>query len=69
MPECQGCGGHVSDHFVRVMGHEGVAFACPNCANHGELRCGAAADPEVRDRFAEEDQAEASPELEALLTQ
>ncbi|THE64625.1 hypothetical protein D8Y22_11975 [Salinadaptatus halalkaliphilus] len=37
MPECNNCGEHVSDRFIRVFGDEaGVVYACPACsANAG----------------------------------
>ncbi|WP_438267592.1 DUF7563 family protein [Halovenus salina] len=37
MPECNTCGEHVSDRFIRVFGDKtGVVYACPACsANAG----------------------------------
>jgi len=37
MPECDHCGGHVSDRFARVFADaRGRILACPNCsANAG----------------------------------
>ncbi|AGC34418.1 Zn ribbon [Haloarcula virus HVTV-2] len=35
MPECQGCDGHVSAEFARVMGdNDGVVHACPDCSTN-----------------------------------
>lgn len=35
MPECQGCGAHVSTRFARVMGdNNGEVHACLNCSSN-----------------------------------
>lgn len=46
--ECKGCGGHVGQRFVRVMGHGGRVYACPGCADSRQLQDGAAAGFERR---------------------
>lgn len=44
---CRNCGATVDRDFRRVFGdNDGIAHACPECANQGQIRDGAAADPE-----------------------
>ena len=43
-PECQNCGGHVSERFARVMGDaDDTVHACPRCDSKGALLAGTAA--------------------------
>ena len=47
MPKCEGCDGHVSSEFARVMGdNDGVVHACLKCATNtvGEKAGGIEAD-------------------------
>jgi len=38
MPECQGCGNHVSQNFVRVFGVDGEVQGCQECEGQNEGR-------------------------------
>ncbi|WP_438267255.1 DUF7563 family protein [Halomarina salina] len=41
MPECDECGGHVSQAFVRVFAdNDGDLLACPSCSTFAELSGG-----------------------------
>lgn len=38
MPECDGCGSHVSTRFVRVFAsNDGVVEGCPQCMSNADL--------------------------------
>lgn len=37
MPECDACGGHVSQRFARVFSVDGTIDGCPECASNREL--------------------------------
>ncbi|WP_425498434.1 DUF7563 family protein [Natrinema soli] len=40
MPECDECGGFVTQDFIRVFGIEGEVHGCPNCMTRRELSDG-----------------------------
>lgn len=47
MPECQKCGGHVTDRFRRVFGaNDGEVYGCHDCLGPSEIRNGAPANVE-----------------------
>lgn len=37
MPQCQGCGGHITNDFVRVFGVDGEVQNCPDCSTFNEI--------------------------------
>jgi hypothetical protein len=41
MPDCETCGGHVTERFQAVFGdNEGAVYACYECATHTGLFTG-----------------------------
>jgi hypothetical protein len=48
MPECQECGAHVTQDFVRVFGVEGKVYGCTECKSQSSTREFAGLD-EVKD--------------------
>lgn len=38
MPECQECGNHVSENFIRVFGVDGEVHGCPECKSQSSTR-------------------------------